>query len=287
MSRLFSLIQYFLPHHFITKLMGVLADSKFPKMFLIKLFIKIYNIDITEARNNSIDQYPNFNAFFTRELREGARPIDNDPSVIVSPADGNLLAAGRINGDQLIQAKNHYFSSNDLLGGKVSLSKTFNNGNFATIYLSPKDYHRVHMPLEGSLLQTIHIPGRLFSVGYNTSSNIPNLFARNERLVCVFSADAGLFCLVLVGAMVVGSIKTVWTKETPKALTKRKIKEIDYKSREMCVKLEKGAEVGRFELGSTVIVLFEQEFMQLNSNITANKPIRMGESLGLIVSNFN
>ena len=287
MSRLFSLIQYFLPHHFITKLMGVMADSKFPKMFLIKLFIKIYNIDMTEARNNSIDQYPNFNAFFTRELHEGARPIDNDPSVIVSPADGNLLAAGVINGDQLIQAKNHYFSSNDLLGGKVSLSKTFNNGNFATIYLSPKDYHRVHMPLEGSLLQTIHIPGRLFSVGYNTSSNIPNLFARNERLVCVFSTDSGLFCLILVGAMIVGSIKTAWANETPKILTMPKIREIDYQSRETSVDLEKGAEVGRFELGSTVIVLFEQKLMQFNSNIMAGKPIRMGESLGLIGNNLD
>ena len=287
MSRLFSLIQYFLPHHFITKLMGLMAVSKFPKKFLIRLFIKIYNIDMTEARNNSIDQYPNFNAFFTRKLREGARPIDNNPRVIVSPADGNLLAAGRISGDQLIQAKSHYFSSNDLLGGNVSLSNAFNNGSFATIYLSPKDYHRVHMPLEGSLLQTIHIPGRLFSVGYNTSSNIPNLFARNERLVCVFSADAGLFCLVLVGAMVVGSIKTVWTKETLKVLTTPKIKEIDYKSREMCVNLEKGQEVGHFELGSTVIVLFEQKLMQFNSNIMASKPIRMGEPLGRIVGRLN
>ena len=226
---------------------------------------------MTEVRNNSIDQYPNFNAFFTRELQEGARPIDNNPSVIVSPADGNLLAAGRINGDQLIQAKNHYFSSSDLLGGNLSLANRFNNGNFATIYLSPKDYHRVHMPLEGTLLQTIHIPGRLFSVGYATSSNIPNLFAQNERLVCVFSTEAGLFCLVLVGAMIVGSIKTVWNKEIPKALTTPKIKEIDYKSQEKCMKLDKGAEVGRFELGSTVIVLFEQEFMQLNSNITAKQ----------------
>tara|TARA_B100001121_G_scaffold288206_1_gene286084 strand:- start:75 stop:878 length:804 start_codon:yes stop_codon:yes gene_type:complete len=265
--------------------MGLFAESKSAKKFLIKLFIKKYNVDMTEARNTSIDQYPNFNAFFTRELREGARPIDNNPTVIVSPADGRLLAAGRIDGDRLIQAKNHCFSCNDLLGGNNFLASTFSDGNFATIYLSPKDYHRVHMPLKGTLIKTIHIPGRLFSVGYATSSNIPNLFARNERLVCVFSTDAGLFSLILVGAMVVGSIKTVWTKEAPKVLATPEIKEIDYKSQEIKVNLDKGAEVGRFELGSTVIVLFEQKLMQLNSNIVANKPIRMGESLGLISNN--
>ena len=139
MSKLFSLIQYFLPHHLITSFMGLFAESKSAKKFLIKLFIKKYNVDMTEARNTSIDQYPNFNAFFTRELREGARPIDNNPTVIVSPADGRLLAAGRIDGDRLIQAKNHYFSCNDLLGGNNFLANTFSDGNFATIYLSPKD----------------------------------------------------------------------------------------------------------------------------------------------------
>ena len=279
MSKLFSLIQYFLPHRLITSFMGLFAESKSAKNFLIRLFIKKYNVDMTEARNTSIDQYRNFNAFFTRELREGARPIDNNPTVIVSPADGRLLAAGRIDGD--------CFSCNDLLGGNNLLASTFSNGNFATIYLSPKDYHRVHMPLTGTLIKTIHIPGRLFSVGYATSSNIPNLFARNERLVCVFSTDAGLFSLILVGAMVVGSIKTVWTKESPKVLATTEIKEIDFKSQEIKVNLDKGAEVGRFELGSTVIVLFEQKLMQLNSNIVASKPMRMGESLGLIGNNLN
>jgi len=287
MSKLFSLVQYFLPHHLITKIMGVFAESKSAKNFLIRLFIKKYNVDMTEARNTCIDQYPNFNAFFTRELREGARPIDNNPRVIVSPTDGRLLAAGRIDGDRLIQAKNHCFSCNDLLGGDNALASTFSNGNFATIYLSPKDYHRVHMPLKGTLIKTIHIPGRLFSVGFATSSNIPNLFARNERLVCVFSTDAGLFSLILVGAMVVGSIKTVWTKETTKFLAAPEIKEIEYKSQELNVNLDKGAEVGRFELGSTVIVLFEQKLMQLNANVVASKPIRMGESLGLIGNKLN
>ena len=285
MSRLFSFIQYFLPHHFITNFMGVIGESKFAKRFLIRFFIKIYDIDMTDVRYNSIDQYPNFNAFFTRELREGARPIDHSPRVIVSPADGTLSAIGRINNDQLIQAKNHYFSCSDLLGGNVSLANTFNDGNFATIYLSPKDYHRVHMPLKGILLKTIHIPGRLFSVGHATSSNIPNLFARNERLVCVFSSNAGLFCLIFVGAMVVGSIKTIWSNGTPKVFANPEIREIDYQSREMYVNLRKGAEVGRFELGSTVIVLFEQDLMQLNSNMLTSKPIRMGESFGLISDN--
>ena len=285
MSKLFSIIQYFLPHHLINSFLGVFAQGKFAKNFLIRIFIKRYNVDMTEACNNSLDQYPNFNAFFTRKLREEARPIDSDPRVIVSPADGRLLASGRIDGDRFIKAKNHYFSCSDLLGGNNFLANTFNGGNFATVYLSPKDYHRVHMPLKGTLLKTIHIPGRLFSVGYATTSNIPNLYARNERLVCVFSSDAGLFCLILVGAMVVGSIKTVWTKDTPQVLSTREMREIDYKAQEIRLNLAKGAEVGRFELGSTVIVLFEQKLIQPNSIIVTGKPIRMGESLGLIGNN--
>ena len=287
MSKLFLLIQYVLPHHFLSRLIGILADGKFAKNILIGLFIRKYKVDLSEAQNEVIEDYQSFNAFFTRKLKEKARPISDHPSVIISPADGKLVAAGKIKGTQLIQAKNHYFSSQDLLGGDNTLAGAFVNGNFATVYLSPRDYHRVHMPLKGKLLRTIHIPGRLFSVGDVTSSNIPNLFARNERLVCVFETNRGLCCLILVGAMIVSSIRTVWSMGTKKGYSASKIQKVDYTSQEMQVKLEKGEEVGHFQLGSTVIVLFEAGLIELNSDILVNTPIKMGESLGRIVDKGN
>ncbi|MBE66720.1 MAG: phosphatidylserine decarboxylase [Gammaproteobacteria bacterium] len=287
MSKLFSLIQYVLPHHFLSRLVGILAEGKFAKNILIGLFIRKYKVDLSEAQNEVIEDYQNFNAFFIRKLKENARPISDNPSIIISPADGKLVAAGKIKGTQLIQAKNHYFSSQDLLGGDNTLADTFINGNFVTVYLSPRDYHRVHMPLKGKLLKTIHIPGRLFSVGDVTSSNIPNLFARNERLVCVFETNRGLCCLILVGAMIVGSIRTVWPMGTNRSHSATKIQRIDYTSQEMQVNLEKGEEVGHFELGSTVIVLFEAGLLEFNSDILVNTPIKMGESLGRIVDKGN
>ena len=284
MSKLFSLFQYILPHHFLSRVIGIFAEGKFAKNLLIRLFIQKYKVDMSEARNAVVEEYVNFNAFFTRKLKENARPISNNPNVIISPADGKLIAAGRIKGGQLIQAKNHYFSSQDLLGGDNALAGTFSNGNFATVYLSPRDYHRLHMPLKGTLIRTIHIPGRLFSVGDATSSNIPNLFARNERLVCVFQTDKGLCCLVLVGAMIVSSIKTVWSVGTKKVNNAPEIEEVDYTPKKMRVELEKGHEVGHFELGSTVIVLFEEGLMELSSDILVNMPIKMGEPLGRIIN---
>ena len=282
MSKIFSLIQYVLPHYFLSRLIGVLADGKVAKNILIGLFIRIYKVDLSEAQNDTIAEYQNFNAFFTRKLKENARPISDNPSLIISPADGKLVAAGKIKGSQLIQAKNHYFSSQDLLGGDNTLAGAFNDGNFATVYLSPRDYHRVHMPLQGILLKTIHIPGRLFSVGDATSSNIPNLFARNERLVCVFENNKSLFCLILVGAMIVSGIRTVWSVDIKNGINGSKIQEIDYTSQKLQVKLEKGEEVGHFELGSTVIALFEEGLMELDSDIIINTVIKMGEPLGRI-----
>ena len=282
MSKLFSLIQYVLPHHFLSRLVGILAEGKFAKNILIGLFIRKYKVDLSEAQNEVIEDYQNFNAFFIRKLKANVRPISDNPSIIISPADGKLVAAGKIKGTQLIQAKNHYFSSQDLLGGDNTLADTFINGNFFTVYLSPRDYHRVHMPLQGRLLKTIHIPGRLFSVGDATSSNIQNLFARNERLVCVFESKKGLFCLILVGAMIVSGIRTVWSVCAKKRCSASKIQKTDYTLQKMQVKLNKGEEVGHFELGSTVIALFEEGLMELDSDILINTVIKMGEPLGRI-----
>ena len=279
--------QYILPQHTLSRALGMLGDSEIPwlKRSLISMFAKQFKVDMSDAIEEDLNQYPSFNSFFTRALKPEAREIDSDAHSIVSPADGVISQLGDIQDGRLIQAKGRDYSLLELVGGSQEWAKPFQGGRFITVYLAPFNYHRVHMPLKGTLIKTIHIPGRLFSVGFATSSNIPNLFARNERLVCVFSTDAGLFSLILVGAMVVGSIKTVWTKEAPKVLATPEIKEIDYRSQEIKLDLDKGAEVGRFELGSTVIVLFEQKLMQLNSNIVASKPIRMGESLGLISNN--
>ncbi len=283
MSKLFSLFQYVLPHHFLSRVIGIFAESKFAKNLLIRFFIQKYKVDMSEAQSAVVEEYVNFNAFFTRKLKKKARPISNNPNVIISPADGKLMAVGRIKGGQLIQAKNHYFSSQDLLGGDNTLAGAFSNGSFATVYLSPRDYHRLHMPLKGTLMRTIHIPGRLFSVGDATSSNVPNLFARNERLVCVFQTNKGLCCLILVGAMIVSSIRTVWSEDTKRGYKASKIEEVDYTSKKKRVELEKGEEVGHFELGSTVIVLFEEGLMELSSDIFVNAPIKMGEPLGRII----
>jgi len=281
MSKLFALFQYLLPQHLLSRFVGVFAERKFAKNILIRLFIQKYRVDMSEAACDVADEYPNFNAFFTRKLKASARPINSSPNIIVSPADGRLVASGRIKDSQLIQAKSRHFCTQDLLGGDNTLARTFDNGDFITVYLSPRDYHRVHMPLNGRLLRTIHIPGRLFSVGNATSLHIPNLFARNERLVCVFETKAGLCCLILVGAMIVSSIETVWSSEPSRNTSK--INEVDYTLDKMPVTLEKGAEAGRFKLGSTVIVLFEASSVILDSDIIANQPIKMGESLGHIV----
>ena len=283
MSKLFSLFQYILPHHLLSRLIGVVAEGKFGKNLLIRLFILKYKVNMSDAHSEVIEEYINFNAFFSRRLKKSARPISNNSNAIISPADGKLVAAGRIKGQELIQAKNHSFSSQDLLGGDNTLAGAFVNGNFATVYLSPRDYHRVHMPLKGKLLRTIHIPGRLFSVGDVTSSNIPNLFARNERLVCVFETNCGLCCLILVGAMIVGSIETAWSMDMKKVDKTSSIQTVDYTSNKMQVNLEKGDEVGHFKLGSTVIVLFQAGVMEFNSTALINTPIKMGESLGKII----
>jgi phosphatidylserine decarboxylase len=285
MSNLLRRIQFLLPQHFLSRFVGFLAESGFLKNILIRTFVRTYKVDMSEALNDDLSEYKNFNTFFTRELKTNARPFDSNSNTIVSPADGKISALGEIIGAQLLQAKEHYFSTHDLLGGNHKLAKQFNNGTFATIYLSPKDYHRVHMPISGKLISTIYIPGKLFSVNRITTEALPNLFARNERAVCLFETNAGPMCLILVGAMIVGSIETSWAGQICPSVNNRQIRAVDYNSLETPINLAKGDEAGRFKLGSTAIILFGQGVISLDTKLKVNHPIKMGETLGYIINN--
>ncbi|MFG6666807.1 archaetidylserine decarboxylase [Halomonas sp. HNIBRBA4712] len=250
-QKIFSLIQYPLPHHGISRLTGAFARSETPwlKNALIKAFIKRFNVDMRQALEPDPTAYPHFNAFFTRALKADARPLGDG---LLSPADGALSRHGRIQAGQLLQAKGHTYSAQTLLGGDAALAEEFMGGSFATVYLSPSDYHRVHMPMSGTLREMIYVPGRIFSVNQATARYVPNLFARNERLVCVFDSPQGAFAMVLVGAMVVAAIETVWAGQiTPRACTPQRTRF------EHPVTLERGEEMGRFKLGSTVVMCFE------------------------------
>ena len=280
MSRLFVVIQYLLPHHLLSRFLGFFAEGSFLKNFLIRSFIRRYKVDMSEAAISDPTEYPNFNTFFTRELKEDARPIANEDNAIVSPADGAISEMGSILNDQILQAKNHKFSLNALLGGDKELADNFLDGSFVTVYLSPRDYHRVHLPLAGQLLKTIYIPGRLFSVNKVTTNAVPNLFARNERVVCVFQTELGKMCVIMVGAMIVASIETVWSGQICPAIGKRTITETDYSTHEPPIQLATGAEMGRFKLGSTAIVLFPPGSVELDQNLKADSQVRMGQKLG-------
>ncbi|WP_027966437.1 archaetidylserine decarboxylase [Halomonas halocynthiae] len=271
-SRLFSLIQYPVPHHLLSRLVGRLAECRQPwlKNQLIHAFIKRFKVNMSEALEADPSAYATFNDFFTRALKADARPISEG---LVSPADGTLSEFGRIEAGQLIQAKGHYFSAMALFGGDADAAKRYQGGSFATVYLSPRDYHRVHMPLTGTLTEMVYIPGRLFSVNAATTQHVPNLFARNERLVCHFDTEHGPMALVLVGAMIVAAIETVWAGQvTPLS------GDVQHIRFDQPIHLEKGQEMGRFKLGSTVVMAFANpvEF----SSSEHHRNVQMGESLG-------
>lgn len=237
---------------------------------------------MSEAIQTDPFKYPTYNDFFTRHLKPECRPIDNNNDAIVSPADGNMAQIGMIKQDQILQAKGHNYSVQSLLGGDLNLATQFINGSFATIYLAPKDYHRVHMPLTGRLKKMIYVPGKLFSVNAHAAENIPDLFARNERVIAIFETIAGPMALILVGAMIVGSIETKWfgTVTPPHSKT---IKTWEYNS-DSNIELSKGDEMGLFKLGSTVIVLFASQTMLWDQNIGINSDLKMGSKIGLITS---
>jgi phosphatidylserine decarboxylase len=272
-------LQYILPHHTLSKMMSKLThcENKIWKNLFIKQIIKHYGVDMNEALEQDINSFKSFNDFFTRELNPAVRPLTTTPNAIACPADGSVSQTGKINDGEIFQAKGKSFTATDLLGGDPARAEPFNNGIYTTIYLSPKDYHRLHMPLTGTLREMVHIPGRLFSVNTATTQSVPGLFARNERVAALFDTDAGPMALVLVGAIFVSSIETVWHGVvTPPSITSVR----SWKYQENAPVLKIGQEMGRFNMGSTIIVLFGNNKAKWDSNFTAEKVVRLGEHIG-------
>ncbi|MDD7805378.1 MAG: archaetidylserine decarboxylase [Endozoicomonas sp. (ex Botrylloides leachii)] len=282
-AKLFANAQYILPHHLISRAAHCFVESKISwlKNSLIRSAINRFDVDMSEAEEERIEAYANFNAFFTRSLKEGARPFPEDDQAIISPADGTISQIGAIENGRIFQAKGHDYSLIELLGGDVDLSRKFMGGTFATLYLSPRDYHRVHIPATGTLCQMIHVPGRLFSVNQGTVENIPHLFARNERVVNFFDTAHGPMAVILVGAIIVASIETVWAGQiTPH---KREVKSVDYNANQHeSIVLQRGDELGRFKMGSTAIVLFGKNQVEWLPHWQAGHCIKMGEALGKV-----
>ncbi len=265
-----------MPKQALTALAGVIARARggVATTNLIRWFVGRYGVNMAEAANPDIHSYPTFNDFFTRSLREDARPLAK--ADFVCPVDGAISQFGAIQADQIFQAKGHQYSTTALVGGDTSLAQQFDNGCFATLYLSPKDYHRIHMPCDGTLKRMIYVPGALFSVNPTAARGVPGLFARNERVVCVFESAFGPFVLTLVGATIVGSMATVWhgTVNPPRS---REVREWRYENQ--TVVLSRGTEMGRFLLGSTVVMLFPKGVLDFNRQWVPAGPIRMGERM--------
>ncbi|GAB1579172.1 archaetidylserine decarboxylase [Bordetella petrii] len=281
-DQLFLASQYLAPHHLVSRLMGLAADCRTPvvKNWMISRFVRRYGVDMSEALVQDPLAYETFNHFFTRALRPSARPLDPDPGAVLCPADGAISQLGRIEHGRIFQAKGHSYSLTELLGGDPRRAEPFMNGDFATVYLSPRDYHRVHMPCDGTLREMVHVPGRLFSVNSLTASHVPELFARNERVACLFDTEHGPMALVLVGAMIVASIETVWAGQVTPHKRMVRAERYDEAARGP-IRLAKGAEMGRFNLGSTVIVLFGPGRIRWTDTPSVRGPVRMGELLAL------
>jgi phosphatidylserine decarboxylase len=277
-EKLFAGIQYLLPHHFLSGLVHGLMRIRFRpvKNLLIAVVGGIAGVDWSEARRQEYADYETFNDFFTRELVDGARVIDPDPHAFVSPSDGRISQCGRITTDRILQAKGHHYSIRSLLANDP-LSSEFLNGYFHTIYLSPRDYHRVHMPMDGKLQRMIHVPGRLFSVSPGTVRQVPELFARNERVVSLFQTPHGPMALVLVGAMLVSSMDTVWAGPVtpPRG---RRVQVGDWSRRG--IRLDRGEEMGRFNMGSTVVLLLPPGAVSSIEEFEPGDPVQMGARLG-------
>lgn len=272
-QQLFIQAQKVVPQHRLSRVVGKIAASENPivKTAVIAVFKTKYGIDMSIAEQTNALKFKSFNDFFTRGLRTGVRAVDADSTAIVSPADGAISQLGKIENGDVFQAKGQKFTVENLIADP-QLAEPFKNGEFATVYLSPRDYHRVHMPFAGTLTETLYVPGELFSVNQTTAENIPGLFARNERMVCLFDTELGRMAVVLVGAMIVAGIETVATgKVKPSG-------RIELNQHNLF--LEKGAELGRFYLGSTAVILFEENKMQWDEKFKANSTVLMGEALG-------
>ena len=275
-DRLAVLPQYLMPKQALTTLAGKFASARLGGLTtsVIRWFVGRYNVNMAEAANPDIASYSSFNDFFTRALKPGARPLAQ--ADLICPVDGAISQFGPIAKDQVFQAKGHTYSTTALVGGDAAAAARFDNGHFATLYLSPRDYHRIHMPCAGELTRMVHVPGDLFSVNPTTARGVPGLFARNERVVCFFELAQGPFVLVLVGATIVGSMATVWHGQVNPPRT-GVLRQWDYAPGQ--VSLQKGDEMGRFLLGSTVVMLFPQGPLQFNPQWSPTRPIQLGEAM--------
>ena len=273
--------QYLLPKRLLTQLMGRVADLRGGPLTraMIRSFIAKYGVNMEEAADPRIESYPSFNDFFTRALRPGVRPIADAP--FICPVDAAISQFGPIERDQIFQAKGHSYSTTALVGGDEALARRFDHGHFATLYLAPKDYHRIHMPCDGRLVRMIYVTGDLFSVNPLTARHVPGLFARNERVVCVFDTPYGPFVNVLVGATIVGSIATVWHGIVNPPRT-RHVRQWRYEHQEIV--LRQGQEMGRFLLGSTVVMLFTKNVLTFNADWAPTRPVRLGEAMGTVLT---
>ena len=275
-DQLAVLPQYLMPKLAMTRLAGRIASAEWGALttWVIEGFISRYKVNMSEAVHEDPAHYKSFNEFFTRPLKEGVRPLAS--STWVCPVDGAISQCGAIELDQIFQAKGHQYSTRALVGGDAALAAQFQNGQFATLYLSPRDYHRIHMPIAGKLLRMIHVPGDLFSVNPTTARGVPGLFARNERVVCEFETAQGPMVLVLVGATIVGSMATVWHGQVnpPRPGI---VREWHYDTQNML--LQKGEEMGRFLLGSTVVMLFQQNSIAFPTDWLSTRPLQMGEAM--------
>ncbi len=273
------LLQYLLPHRALSRLVYRATRWTYApwKNWLIGSIVRNYAVDMSEAAQPDVRVYPHFNAFFTRALRPGARLADADPAAVLSPADGRISQTGRIVAGRIFQAKGHDYTAAELLGGDEAAAAPYRDGCFINVYLSPRDYHRVHMPLQGTLRETVHVPGRIFSVAPFAVAAIPRLFARNERLVCHFDGEHGPFAVVLVGALLVSSVSTVWDGLVipPYASS---IRRKSFAGQH--ITLERCAEMGRFNMGSTVIVLLPAGRAALDDELRPQQAVRVGQRLG-------
>jgi phosphatidylserine decarboxylase len=270
--------QYLMPQHGLSIAAGKLANvkTKWIKNTFIQKFAKAYNVDMSNAVEPDLTQYECFNDFFTRAIHPQSRPIDNCINSFCSPVDGAMSQFGKIEDGKIIQAKDHDYSALDILGGDVERAAAFKNGEFCTIYLAPKDYHRIHMPCDGNLTAMSHVPGQLFSVNPLTANNVPNLFARNERVVSYFDTEFGKLALVSVGATIVGSIETVWAGNvTPPS--RKEVRTWEYEDKQHC--FSKGDEMGRFKLGSTVVLLMEKANWQWDESVKLAGDLILGQKL--------
>lgn len=280
-DKLHTFLQHIVPQHGLTRLVGTIMESKQPwlKDLLITWFIKQFNVDMSIAEKSDPKSYPDFNSFFTRHLKPDARPIAENLRAIVSPVDGCISQFGKIDSGKIIQAKGHEFTVESLLTPSSGYTHEFMDGEFMTLYLAPRDYHRIHMPLAGQLKKMIYVPGKLFSVSLATSQNVPELFSRNERLVCFFDTECGPMAMVYVGAMLVASMATSWSGVvTP---PRSKVTKIwDYSQQN--IELDRGQEAGYFKLGSTVILLFGPNRIRWQSGLASGASVNMGQEIALI-----